>query len=152
MAVPSKIIWRAASGSCSRVHINPLHAELNPICHLLALLGAHHILHVSRVRVKKLTLALFIIKSPASNGTLTFATVSQGFYPESRYVQQIPLISIPFSLESKTHFSKNYKISKTRCVLYVTVSNFRFRKTILYVTLYGKVNRENLNVSNTLSW
>jgi hypothetical protein len=28
--------------------INPLHAQLNPICHLLALLGAHHILHVSR--------------------------------------------------------------------------------------------------------
>ena len=32
--------------------INPLNAELNPICHLLALLGAHHILHVSSVRVK----------------------------------------------------------------------------------------------------
>jgi hypothetical protein len=30
--------------------VNPLNAELNPICHLLALLGAHHILHVSRVR------------------------------------------------------------------------------------------------------
>jgi len=32
--------------------VNPLNAELNPICHLLALLGAHHILHVSRIRVK----------------------------------------------------------------------------------------------------
>jgi len=31
---------------------NPLNAELNPICHLLALLGAHHIFHVSRIRVK----------------------------------------------------------------------------------------------------
>jgi hypothetical protein len=31
---------------------NPLNAELNPICHLLALLGAHPILHVSRIRVK----------------------------------------------------------------------------------------------------
>jgi len=31
--------------------INPLNAELNPICHLLALLGAHHTLHVSRIRV-----------------------------------------------------------------------------------------------------
>ena len=30
---------------------NPLNAELNPICHLLALLGAHHILHISRIRV-----------------------------------------------------------------------------------------------------
>jgi len=33
------------------VLINPLNAELNPISHLLALLGAHHILHVSRIRV-----------------------------------------------------------------------------------------------------
>ena len=32
--------------------INPLNAELNPICHLLSLLGVHHILHVSRVRAK----------------------------------------------------------------------------------------------------
>jgi hypothetical protein len=30
---------------------NPLNAKLNPICHLLALLGAHPILHVSRIRV-----------------------------------------------------------------------------------------------------
>ena len=31
---------------------NPLNLELNPICYLLALLGAHHFLHVSRIRVK----------------------------------------------------------------------------------------------------
>jgi len=30
---------------------NPLNAELNPTCQLLALLRAHHILHVSRIRV-----------------------------------------------------------------------------------------------------
>jgi hypothetical protein len=33
-------------------NINSLNTKLNPICHLLALLGAHHLLHVSRVRVK----------------------------------------------------------------------------------------------------
>ena len=32
--------------------INPLSVKLNPICRLLALLGARPILHVSRVRVK----------------------------------------------------------------------------------------------------
>jgi len=32
-------------------HINPLNDELNPICHLLALLGVHHFLHISRIRV-----------------------------------------------------------------------------------------------------
>jgi hypothetical protein len=31
--------------------INPLNAKLNPICRFLALLGAHPILHISRVRV-----------------------------------------------------------------------------------------------------
>jgi hypothetical protein len=45
-------------GSCTpvlyigRTVLNHLNAELNTICHLLALLGAHHILHVSRIRVK----------------------------------------------------------------------------------------------------
>jgi hypothetical protein len=33
--------------------LNPLNAKLNPICHLLALLGAHPLLHVSRIRVKQ---------------------------------------------------------------------------------------------------
>jgi len=41
-------------------NINPLNAELNPICYLLALLGAHHFLHVSRIRVKSLTLRLLM--------------------------------------------------------------------------------------------
>jgi len=36
--------------------INPLNPELNPICCLLALLGANHFLHVSRIKVKSLTL------------------------------------------------------------------------------------------------
>jgi len=39
---------------------NPLNAELNPICHLLALLGVHQFLHVSRIRVKSLTLRLLM--------------------------------------------------------------------------------------------
>jgi hypothetical protein len=38
--------------------MNPLNAELNPICHLLALLGAHHILHVSGIRVKPLNMVI----------------------------------------------------------------------------------------------
>ena len=39
---------------------NPLNPELNPICYLLALLGAHHFLHVSRIRVKLLTIILLM--------------------------------------------------------------------------------------------
>ena len=39
---------------------NPLKPELNSICYLLALLGAHHFLHVSRIRVKLLTFRLLM--------------------------------------------------------------------------------------------
>jgi hypothetical protein len=37
----------------SESDVNSLNTKLNPICHLLALLGAHHILHVSRIRVNE---------------------------------------------------------------------------------------------------
>jgi hypothetical protein len=37
--------------SCACCCINPLNAELNPICHLLALLGGETIVVVSRLRV-----------------------------------------------------------------------------------------------------
>jgi len=42
-------LWRASL----MLALSPLNAEINPICHLLALLGAHHIFHVSRVRVNR---------------------------------------------------------------------------------------------------
>ena len=43
-----------------QTHLNPLSPELNPICYLLALLGAYHFLHVSRIRVKSLTVRLLM--------------------------------------------------------------------------------------------
>ena len=54
--------WRGCVfylAALKRFSINPLNAELNPICYLLALL-AHHFLHVSRIRVKSLTLRLLM--------------------------------------------------------------------------------------------
>ena len=44
----------------SLVNFNSLNPELNPICYLLALLGVHHFLHVSRIRVKLLTFRLLV--------------------------------------------------------------------------------------------
>ena len=41
--------------------LNPLNAELNPICYLLTLLVAHHFLHLNRIRVKSLTLRLLML-------------------------------------------------------------------------------------------
>jgi len=42
------------------ISVNPLNAELNPICYLRALLGDHHFIHVSRIRIKSLTLRLLM--------------------------------------------------------------------------------------------
>jgi hypothetical protein len=43
--------------------VNPLNADLNSICHLLSLLGAHPILHISRIRVNMLHFESEIILS-----------------------------------------------------------------------------------------
>ena len=40
--------------------LNPLNPELNPICYLLVLLGAHHFFPVNRIRVKSLNLRLLM--------------------------------------------------------------------------------------------
>jgi len=59
--IPSSLVTIIFPGLCHYTInscffiINPLKPELNPICYLLALL-AHHFLHVSRIRVKSLTL------------------------------------------------------------------------------------------------
>ena len=50
--------WGTSVGSVNPkfpLLFNPLNPELNPICYLLALLGAHHFLYVSRISVKLLT-------------------------------------------------------------------------------------------------
>jgi hypothetical protein len=49
--------------------LNPLNAELNPICHLLALLGAHHILHISRIRVNSKFMTIILLDDAKLQGT-----------------------------------------------------------------------------------
>ena len=60
-SISSKI----TSSQTNMYEFNPLNTELNPIYHLLALLGAHHILHVSRIRVKCWKWLKNGIKAPA---------------------------------------------------------------------------------------
>jgi hypothetical protein len=50
--LPRETCTSPSADSGNVTTVKPLNVELNPICHLLALLGAHHILHVSGVRVK----------------------------------------------------------------------------------------------------
>jgi hypothetical protein len=56
------------------IYFNPLNAELNPICHLLTLLGAHHILHFSRISVK---LLFHWLQFPHASPMSLFMTILQ---------------------------------------------------------------------------
>jgi len=64
---------------------NPLNAELNPICYLLALLGAHHILHVNKIGVKG--------ESPiepdvaSGHAARTSVNISRKFFGENRVIK-----------------------------------------------------------------
>ena len=49
-----KIVKNPGNGRLNNLN-DPVLNVLNPICHLLALLGTRHILHVSRIRVKVLS-------------------------------------------------------------------------------------------------
>ena len=53
---------------------NPLNAKLNSICHLLALLGSHHILHVSKIR--------FNVTLSITNATWAYLECQQGLQPD----------------------------------------------------------------------
>ena len=56
---------------CFDYFFNPLNPELNPICYFLALLGAHHFLHVSRIRVNIPNHAPIIYTLKSTKFTLT---------------------------------------------------------------------------------
>ena len=70
------------------LYFNHLNTQLNPICHLLALLGAHHILHVSRIRVN-FTIAHLCYKQPSSS--FSFLNTSPKMASQSRNLQQVYL-------------------------------------------------------------
>ena len=77
--VLTEVVWKKTTqlSTSHLTNINPLNPELNPICYLLALLGAHHFLHVSRIRVKLLTfrrLMSYIYGAPILNVSRSHTT------------------------------------------------------------------------------
>ena len=101
--------------------LNPLNAELNPICHLLALLGAHHILHISRIRVKVIDAPIQVpnvFELAVSFKFLSFSSqICLLFVPEmsvnfTSYTVQIIYIALAWILYS-LHFSPLSLIQKT---------------------------------------
>ena len=68
---------------------NPLNPELNPICYLLALLGAHHFLHVSRIRGKLLTFRLlmsYIYGAPILDVSRSHTTTQHSRIPPGAWI------------------------------------------------------------------
>jgi len=61
--IPETYILQHFCRTSVEVYFNPLNAELNPTYHLLALLGAHPILHISRIKVN-ITLIQKLEKPP----------------------------------------------------------------------------------------
>ena len=55
----------------SQFDVNPLNAELNPIRHLLTLVGARHIVHVSRIRVNGVWCITFTAVSAVTRRKMT---------------------------------------------------------------------------------
>jgi len=73
--------------------INPLNAELSPIFHLLALLEAHPILHISRIRVKQWYVYKCTHTPTLCGENMAFVNVTAGMY----------IMSISIWMENKQH-------------------------------------------------
>jgi len=133
--------------------LNLLNAELNLICHLLALLGAHHILHVSRVRVKRL-LSIHLAFSSFLRRRL-FKSVTPNFIINSNIPMLssvLPSIHLPMHLCTCTaeRCSENNRACKLTTWVLVTrriCSVVAFRLTHIFG---GKRNESWMGFGNTV--
>jgi hypothetical protein len=63
----------------AKISINPLNAKLNPIRHLLALAGAHHFVHVSRIRVNQRTIRISVTYNKIYNRKCYFLIYTEAW-------------------------------------------------------------------------
>ena len=98
------------------LNINPLNAELNPIRHLLTLLGARHIVHVSRIGVKGVCILALVTAHEIC------------IFPKQHYVFMCGLLAVPyFSTLSHKMYNLGKLIKYEMCVLVFST----FSKTFL---------------------
>jgi len=97
------------------INVNPLNAELNPICHLLALLGGHLIFHVSRIRVN--VVSVLILKNVL---WVCFCTVFTNFVKDI-YTQKK---------------SSNWALHITHYTLHITHYTLHITHYTLHITHY----------------
>ena len=96
VACQTLVILQHLTGKCIiNTSINPLNAELNPICYLLALL-THHFLHVSRIRVNAQLQERMSVKNGLLKSEIYFRIVN---YPHCQCVNvEMPSQCSPHSL------------------------------------------------------
>jgi hypothetical protein len=82
--------------------VNPLNAELNPICHLLALAGAHHFVDVNRIRVNN----VFKVNEEIAHNKL----ISRTRHTELRKISKF-LLELKWELKNR-QLKKRYKVRR----------------------------------------
>jgi hypothetical protein len=103
--------------------LNPLNAELNSICHLLALLGVHRILHVSRVRVG--------VSHLASSTFVYLYNFSLAWLLQDAKINQFVIASMWSQIFASQHSVLVYTIQIT--------SSFSFSYMLMKVLLWSTV-------------
>ena len=106
-------------------NINSLNAEFNPVCHLPALLWAHPILHVSRIRFK---VHVRETDCKVVKGLLNISRIIPGFPPP-------PNLGIDFLLPQQSSSIKNSNLNWTTISLAPTV-RYCYVRTSLFSHIY----------------
>jgi len=111
---------------------NPLNTELNPICHLLALLETRHILHVSRIRVN----AMFLFSDPS------LLITASNFTSKKYLLMNIPAHFCKLTYFNRAHlhyspFSKNGSVPQISMYSNPMLWTDNFILCLLPATLFG---------------
>ena len=140
---------------------NPLNAELNLICHLLTLLGSHHILHLSRIRVNKLCI-LVIYRSLRGDFTnflkwldlilqklynkkykiIIYGDVNVNYLTDNNRRSQLDAVLHSYNLTGIVEFPTRYGLISQTAIENVFIDNvfiatFTIRKQELYPLING---------------
>jgi hypothetical protein len=102
---------------CGDLNINPLNADLNPICNLLALLGAHHILHLSGIRVN--------------------------YHAENGMRKQDDAVLILYDLTSGVDFSARIRNKSSRAINNILINTLHFSSFLITPLVHGLSDPDN---------
>ena len=139
---------------CPKIKIiNPLKAQSNPICHLSSLLGAHHILQVSRIRFK---LVCWPVKNaPRFKYINTFGPIQQrmlschrGIYEDSgnlRFGAGTMSQLLPYVTPSYPRAKKPTKIFLDCSLKFENKTQFSLEKSGAYHSMRQRHITKNLN-------